>query len=159
MKRRFERLNGNRPGHNVHITTRMPSQQFKDIEAFYDTTSSDINGENIDETGTGNISSTLTLKIEEKIEKVKKIVINMEKKKKNNIKNKDKVITKLVTDEIDETFDFLGDELGTNRSTLLREVFLNLDKENKILQYASGKLGMSIDEILKDIEKEKQRIM
>lgn len=81
MKRRYERLNGNRPGHNVHITTRMPSQQFKDIEAFYDATSSDINGENIDETGTGNISSTLTLKIEEKIGKVVEIVENMEKKK------------------------------------------------------------------------------
>ena len=157
MKRRFERLNGNRPGHNVHITTRMPSQQFEDIEAFYDSTSSDINGENIDETGTGNVSSTLTLKIEEKIEKMKKIVIGMEKKKENNIKNKDKVITKLITDEIDETFDYLADELGTNRSTLLREVFLNLDKENRVLLYASQKLGMSIEAILEDIEKENEK--
>jgi preprotein translocase subunit SecD len=153
MKRRFERLNGNRPGHNVHITTRMPSQQFEDIEAFYDSTSSDINGENIDETGAGNVSSTLTLKIEEKIEKVKKIVINMEKKKRDDIKNKDKVITKLITDEIDETFDYLADELGTNRSALLRAIFLNLDKENKILQYASDKLGMSIEEMLNEIGK------
>lgn len=153
MKRRFERLNGNRPGHNVHITTRMPSQQFEDIEAFYDSTSSDINGENIDETGAGNVSSTLTLKIEEKIKKVKKIVINMEKKKRDDIKNKDKVITKLITDDIDETFDYLADELGTNRSALLRAVFLNLDKENKILQYASDKLGMSIEEMLNEIGK------
>ena len=69
------------------------------------------------------------------------------------IKNKDKVITKLITDDIDETFDYLADELGTNRSTLLREVFLNLDKENRVLLYASEKLGMSIEAILEDIEK------
>ena len=71
----------------------------------------------------------------------------------DDIKNKDKIITKLITDDIDETFDYLADELGANRSTLLREVFLNLDKENRVLLYASEKLGISIDEILEDIEK------
>ena len=81
MKRRYERLNGNRPGHNVHITTRMPAQQFEDIEAFYDSTSSEVNGENIDITGAGNISFTLTEKVEERIEKIVEIVANMEKKK------------------------------------------------------------------------------
>jgi hypothetical protein len=79
MKPRYERVNGNRPGHNVHITTRMPSQQFEDIEAFYDTTSSEINGENIDETGAGNVSSTITLKIEEKIKKIMEITTNDKK--------------------------------------------------------------------------------
>lgn len=78
MRRRYERLNGNRPGHNVHITTRMPSQQFEDIIAFYDSTSSEINGENMDKTGEGN--STLTGKIEETIEKVVEVVANMEKR-------------------------------------------------------------------------------
>lgn len=73
----------------------------------------------------------------------------------NDLENKDKIITKLITDDIDETFDYLADTLGGNRSTLLREVFLNLDKENKILQYASEKLGIPIDEILEDIKKEK----
>ena len=71
------------------------------------------------------------------------------------IKNKDKVITKLITDDIDDTFDYLADRFGVNRSTLLREVFLNLDKENNVLRYASQKLGMSIEAILEDIEKEK----
>ena len=79
--RKYRRLMGNRPGHNVHITTRMPSQQFEDIITFYDSTSSELNGENMDGTGGGNVSSTLTEKIEEKIEKMVEIVADMEKRK------------------------------------------------------------------------------
>lgn len=71
------------------------------------------------------------------------------------MKNKDKVITKLITDDIDDTFDYLAEKFGEDRSTLLREVFVNMDKENKILLYASEKLGMTVDEIVEDIEKEK----
>ncbi|RLG34225.1 hypothetical protein DRN97_02985, partial [Methanosarcinales archaeon] len=66
---------------------------------------------------------------------------------------RDAIVARRVTDNIDTTYEWLAMKFGITRSTLLHEVLRKIDQDNKVLQWASKKLNMSIDDILREVNK------